>query len=177
MSDPTRAAPPTDLTDAQHRAAAVKCFNDAWTLLDGPRSDATDRELLETAFASRYHWRKIGSAQNFAVGDWQLARVLAVVGAPELAQRFAQASLDTATEAELDPFFMAYAHEALARAARMQGDAGECDRQLGLARGLLEDIKNSESRELIEADLREIELLPGAGEAGSRAGEAGSGAG
>ena len=51
-------------------------------------------EMLTAAFASRYHWREIGEPKNFSVSDWQVSRVAAVLGLPDLAERYFERLLE-----------------------------------------------------------------------------------
>ncbi len=108
---------------AHHRVLAPVAFNRTWELLDAAdRSPADDEEMLAAAFAQRYHWYQVGSPLNRAVADWQVARVLAVLGYAELADRFARHSLRLCDTHDLPPFFRGYAHEAIARAADVMDD-------------------------------------------------------
>ena len=68
---------PTDPAEsAVHRRLAVTFFNETWTLLDKTdRSPAEDARMIHMAHASRMHWELIGTPQNVAVGEWQIARV------------------------------------------------------------------------------------------------------
>ena len=149
----------TSLEAASHRQVAIELFNRTWELLEKEtRTDSEDAEMLTAAFASRYHWREIGEPKNFSVSDWQVARVAAVLGLPDLAERFGQAALDVAASANLDPFYVSYGHEALARAAQLAGNRNEAKRHLDRARDLLEEVEDSSARDLLAADLAELEL-------------------
>ncbi len=111
------------MADPDHRAAAAALFNAAWDLLDDAGRGATgDREMLAAALGSWYHWRQVGTPRNWAISDWQVSRVFAVLGDANWARRFAQANLDLCDEHDLDPFVRGYAYEALARAAAVAGD-------------------------------------------------------
>jgi len=135
---------------------AADLFNRAWDLLEAERSPEQDRELLATALASWLHWRRVGTPTNRSVADWQVARVYAVLGDPLQAEAHARASLQTAEEHALGPFYVGYACEALARAAAVAGNDGERDRWLDRARQEAAAVPEAEERSLLEADLKTI---------------------
>ena len=145
--------PVTNEEPVDHRQLAVSLFNRTWELLDQEtRTDQERDEMLTAAFASRHHWREVGEPQNFAISEWQVARVAAVLGYPDLAEEYGRRSLHTASRSYLGPFYEGYAHEALARAARLAGNRGLMAKHLDLAHEMLDQI---------------VECL-GAGDAGRR---------
>lgn len=140
-----------------HRQLAVDLFNRTWELLDKQvRSDEDKAEMLTVAFASRYHWRQIGDAENFSVSDWQISRVAAVLGYPELAEEYGRRSLHVASLAGLAPFYVGYAHEALARAARLAGNRDDVAEHLEAGFERLSQVEDAAERDLLAADLKEI---------------------
>jgi hypothetical protein len=141
-----------------HHQFAVSLFNHTWSLLDkADRTAAEDDEMLHAAHASRYHWGVVGEPSNLGIGEWQVSRVNAVMKRPEAAAYHAQRYLNLATEHELGPFHMAFAYEALARAAAVAGNEGECARFLALAREHGEKITDQEDKDLLLADLATIQ--------------------
>ena len=137
-----------------HRAMAVKIFNQTWTLLGDPnRTPAQDREMLGAALGAHYHWSLVGDERNFAVGDWQVARVLAALGQGDLAQQFADLALRRAVDGNLGPFLVGCGHEVLARVATVRGDVEARDNHLARGDDLLSVIEDPEERELLQADL------------------------
>src|SRR5690606_26488099 len=69
-----------ELDAAIHRQLAVDLFNHAWTLLELPdRTPMQDDEMLHAAHASRHHWGVVGEPVNLVRGEWQCARVYAVL--------------------------------------------------------------------------------------------------
>lgn len=137
-----------------HREMAVNLFNRAWALLDEPhRTPAEDREMLGAALGSHYHWSVVGDERNFAVADWQVARVLATVGAVDLAQSFADLALRRAVDGNLGPFLVGCGHEILARVALAKGDKEARDNHLARADDLISMISDPEERKVLEADL------------------------
>ncbi len=137
---------------------AATLFNRTWELLDAAdRSAEDEREMVSAAYGSRYHWRQVGEPKNFSVSDWQIARVLAVVGDAGRAAEHAAESLRLAEEYDFGPFYAGYAHEALARAAAVAGDLATRDEHLAAARAHLAEINDADSAAILEADLEELE--------------------
>jgi hypothetical protein len=140
-----------------HRQLAVALFNRTWELLDQEtRSFAEEAEMLTAAFTSRHHWQQVGEARNFSVSDWQVSRVAAVLGYPDLAEEYGRRSLEVASRANLGPFYEGYAHEALARAARLAGDRQLKTKHLDIAFELLAQIDEVSERDLLAPDLEEL---------------------
>lgn len=137
-----------------HRQMAVELFNRTWELLDeANRTPAQDREMLGAALGSHYHWARVGDDKNFAISDWQVARVLTVVGEADLAQKFADMALRRSVDGNLGPFLVGCGHEVLARVADLKGDEHARDNHLARADDLLSVIDDPEERELLKADL------------------------
>lgn len=145
--------PPFDVAVA-HRHFAPACFNRVWELLEKPdRTPAENDEMLLAAMSSVWHWSQHPECQprNLAVGYWQISRVYAVLGNGLEARRFAARSAQHAGEET--PFYMAYAHEALARAGRVLNDEDAAARHLAEARHLMTKVTDAEQREMLSADL------------------------
>jgi hypothetical protein len=154
-----------DETEA-HRHFAAACFNRAWDYLDLPgRDDVQIEEMLHAAHASFWHWLHVPERTpiNISIGLWQLARVYAVAGRAEDARRWARRCLAVGETERLEPFYRAYAHEAMARAARLGGDAADAQRHLAAARELLPGIDELDDRERLARDLETIESPAKAG--------------
>jgi hypothetical protein len=146
------------LEPGEHRQTAVALFNRTWELLDkDSRSVAENAEMLTAVFASRYHWRQVGDAKNFSVSDWQVSRVAAVLGYPDLADEYGHRSLEVAATANLRPFYIGYAHEALARAARLAGDRAAVAKHLAAAYEMLELVDDAGERDLLAPDLADLD--------------------
>jgi hypothetical protein len=146
--------------DEQRRVAAT-LFNRVWTLLESRRGRAEDDEMLHAAHASRFHWGEVGSVAQQARGEWQCARVYAVLGRAEPALHHAGRCLDLCREhaAEMEVFDEPIAREALARALVVAGRNEEARAELAEARRLLEAVDDPEDREIVERDLDEVERL------------------
>lgn len=142
-----------------HKYFSADCFNRAWTLIDKAGRTADENEqMLALAHASVWHWleRDDCEPRNLAIGYWQLSRVYALIRHGERAAHYGNLSLTAS--ADEPPFFLAYAHEALARAAALVGDVTVMSEHLTQARRLAEMVKEAEDRQLLLADLETISL-------------------
>jgi hypothetical protein len=145
--------PDFDVT-AAHRFFAADCFNRAWDLIDKPdRTPEEDRLMVALNQASIFHWlqRPDVSDKTMSVGYWQASRIQSLLGHPHEAGRHAQACLDLSQR--LEPFYLAYAYEAQARAAVGEGDAAGAGRYLEQAEKLAAKVSKEADRELVLADL------------------------
>ena len=106
------------------------------------------------AHASVYHWSRVGTHVNLARGEWQCSRVYAVLGRAEPALWHAQRCLDLCARHGMKDWDLAFAHEAMARALQVAGDAVGSRRHLDAARAV--PIEEDEDRELVLADLATI---------------------
>jgi hypothetical protein len=142
-----------------HRHFAVTCFNRAWEYLDLPdRDPAQVEEMLHCSHASMWHWLQVPerTPTNDAIGWWQLARVYAVAGRADDARRWAQRAIEVSERSALEPFYVAYAHEAAARAERLAGRSREAAAHLARARACLPRIDDDEDRERLARDLDQL---------------------
>jgi hypothetical protein len=146
------------LDPADQRALAASLFNRTWELLEADRDDEGDRTLLATALASRLHWEGIGTDENYAAGDWLVAHVASELGHPDLALDFAAAAHQRAVAADpgVPRWLIASTQEGMARAHAVAGHDEERDRWAADARRTLQDVDDSEDRELIESQLATV---------------------
>jgi hypothetical protein len=147
-------------TAAAHRFFSVDCFNRTWTLIEKPdRSPAEDEQMLLLSLASLWHWtqREDCSDRNLSIGYWQVSRVYAVLGDGDTALQYAESCLRHSQHEP--PFFLAYAHEAIARAASLTGDARRRSRHMREARRLAAQVTDVEERQALEGDLDTIRRL------------------
>lgn len=148
---------PQQVSNDTHTALAKACFNLTWSYLD--RSDRTpddDEAMINAAHASRYHWNQVGGPKHFARGEWQLSRVYATLARQDPALRHARRCLAFCEAHQLSAFDHAEAHEALARAAAIAGDAGARKRHLEAAADWATRIDDAEDREIAQADLASV---------------------
>lgn len=154
MTDAT--VPPFD-EQRGHRYFSAHCFNRTWELIDKPdRSPVDDEQMLLRAYASFWHWtqRPDVTPQNLSVGYWLLSRVHALMGQGERARHFGELSLQQA--ANEPPFYLGYAHEALARAAQVGHQDQEFQFHLGQAERCLLGVDDPDDRSLLENDLSSL---------------------
>ncbi len=147
-------SPSSPLSRAAERELAGRLFNRTWDLLaQKPRSSEQEEELVRAAHASAYHWYRVGTPRNFSIAEWQLSRVYSVLRQPALALHHAERSLRFARRARLAPFYVAYGHEALARAYSIARDRRRRDRHVREARRLVPKIRDDDDRRMLEEDL------------------------
>jgi len=147
---------------AAHRALAAQFFNECWGLLDRKdRLPQDNLQMIHLAHASRLHWQFAGGAREWAIGEWQISRVHALLGQAEAALFHAQAALDLAGNGQCGPFLAASGHEGMARALRVAGRSGEVEGHLRAAATWLNQIEDAEDRAVVAADLAEAgQVLP-----------------
>ena len=136
------------------RKAAVDLFNHTWTLME--KTDRSEREtdlMVHAAHASRFMWEDIGEPVNHARGEWQIARVYAVVDRPEPALHHARRCLEIVEEHGVGDFDLACAYEALARAHATAGEREAAARYEALGRETAARIEEADERELVLGDL------------------------
>jgi len=149
----------TTKTREADRTFAVKCFNGTWRLLERKRRTLEeDLRMIHMAHASVHHWLVAGKAPNWAIGEWQVSRVYAVLRRPEPALYHAKRCLAVCRKAGLRDFYLAYACEALTRAFLVAGRRREARRFFELAKRAGKAIKEEDDRKLFEQDLRTIRL-------------------
>ena len=139
-----------------HRHYAVQFFNDAWALLEKKsRTPEDDARMIHMAHASRMHWEFVGSARNWAVGEWQIARVYSELTMPHAAIYHAKRCLDLIKQAGITGFFLGSAHEGMARALRTAKDPS-AQQHLDEARRILTELTAPDDIKTLEADLASI---------------------
>ncbi|HET8642745.1 MAG TPA: hypothetical protein VFM37_12450 [Pseudonocardiaceae bacterium] len=143
------------MTDPE-RQYAVEAFNRSWELLESQRSPDQDAEALAAAFASRWHWSRIGGPEQLAVGDHQVAKVASALGFAGLALHFARRAWDCGQEQGWTDWRRAVFAEGMARAHEAAGDTAARDEWLRTAASALASVEDAEDREVVERQLREI---------------------
>jgi hypothetical protein len=111
-----------------HRRFAVELFNRSWDLVEQPdRSPDDDAELLAAAFGSAYHWGRVGTAENRALADHQIAKAASYAGQPALALHYARRALEAIELGRFGNWQVAAAYEGMARASAAAGDVAGRD--------------------------------------------------
>ena len=155
MTTPTTDAL-TDLDAATHRALGVALYNHVWTLLEtADRTPAQVDEMIHSAHASRFHWRRAEGSEpvNLARGEWQCSRVYAVLGRGEPALWHARRCLAINEANGSADWDIASAYEAMARASAVAGDAAAAADWKAKATTALDGIADQDDRDIIESDL------------------------
>jgi len=140
-----------------HRYFSADCFNRVWALIEKTgRSPADDEQMLLLTLASLWHWTQRDDCAdgNLSIGYWQVSRVYALRGDARSALHYAEICLRYSQSQP--PFFLAYAHEAIARAAVLNGDTDRATRHISEARRLASQVADPEERTALEKDLDTI---------------------
>jgi len=149
--------PPDFDLAAAHKYFSARCFNQAWELMEkAVRSEDENRLMAALSQASIYHWlqREDRNDQRLSVGYWQASRIQSLLGNAAEAIRLARISLGYS--AHLNPFYLGYAHEALARAHGLARDLAAAKQHLAAARECAARVSSKDERELLESDLRQL---------------------
>lgn len=139
-----------------HTEFAKQSNGQVWKLLEKTdRSHEEDEVMERAAFASLYHWTYAGTEIHHQRGEWMIAHVYTVLGEAGPALKHAQRCLEL-TEAHKDhmgDFDIAYAHEAMARANALAGEADSAKKHLELAKAAGEAIADEEDKAWFMGDL------------------------
>ena len=148
-------------TKHAHQFFSAHCFNFTWKLIDkAKRTEPENEQMIQCTLASLWHWtqREDCTDTNLSIGYWQAARVYALAGEADNARKYAQLCLDiTPTE---DPFYLGYAHEAMARAEVLAGNQKLANEHLAKAKHFATNVIKAEDRKLLEADLATLPDQP-----------------
>ena len=145
------------MTDDVHRQVGVDRFNATWDLIDQKeRSADDDVELLLSAMTSRWHWGQVGGPEEISTGDWQVAHAASLLGLGDLALLFARRNLATAEAQGWDGWRLASAHEGMARAHAVAGDAAGRAQHLAAAEAALANEPDAEESQIIASQLATV---------------------
>ena len=137
-----------------HKKFAVELFNQTWQLLEAPNRGEDDNEnMLQSAYASCYHWRQVGTAIHQARGEWMISHVTAVLGRSEAALHHAQRTLSLCEQNGFGDFDLAFAYEAMARALAASGNRDGFARYFALAEKAAESIAEAEDKKIFSESL------------------------
>jgi hypothetical protein len=148
--------PEFDLTTA-HKYFAAHCFNSAWDLIDKTdRTPEEDETMIALNQASIFHWRNRPDCadKNLSIGYWQASRIRAILGHAEEAKRCAKICLGYSKL--LEPFYLGYAYEALARAASIAGESETAKSFADLAYKQANLVKDAQNCKSLLNDLKTI---------------------
>jgi len=124
------------------------------------RTAGEDAEMIRCAHASRYHWDQVGTAKNYAIGEWQLARVYSILQMPESALYHAKRSLNyTKTRGvRFDDYQLPSVYEGLARAYASAGDMRKARNYLRTAKQLAMKIKDAGDRKVALGEIASVPI-------------------
>ncbi len=150
------AHPTFQLDPGDERSLAGALYNHVRTLMETPDRDADgDDRMLHAAHASRHHWGVVGEARHRARGEWLCSRVYVLLGRGEPALHHAQRCLAICEQhpGEIDDWDTPYAHEALARAHQLVGQADRATGHRAIAADLAGSVADVQDREQLQRDL------------------------
>ena len=132
-----------------HKRFAVDCNNRAWALSVQTRSAAEDREMLDAAHASAWHWAQIGSELNRMRAMMLVAEVHASLGMGASALALAESTRTYFLGRDTPDWEIACTHAVYAHAAHAAGRAAEHRDAHALASAALAAIADEEDRKVI----------------------------
>lgn len=146
-----------------HRFFSAHCFNGAWDLMDKQTRTSQENLAMEhMAQASLWHWlqREDRTATHLSVGYWQLSRVYALLKQADNSLRFAEHCLEVSQSGQVEPFYLGYAYEALARATVLAGNRLQAEAFLSTAQTYLQKVEDVDHRQALELDLASVMNTP-----------------
>jgi hypothetical protein len=142
-----------------HEKWSVECFNSAWSLMDKTeRTPTEDEDMLRLSMASCWHWtqRPDCTNQHLSIGYWQISRVHSMLRRSIEARRYGELCLAVSQDTAVEPFALAYAYEALARAAAIAKTEAKKKEYLTRANAVIETIADEDTRNRLLGDLATI---------------------
>ena len=157
----------TDETRSTHERVAATSNNRAWALSVRLRTAAEDREMLDAAHASAWHWGQGGTELHRMRATMLVAEVHALLGYGTSAWQFAS---------EMHAYFLArpetpdseraFAHAILAHAAAVDGRGDEHRAAYADATAALAAIADPEDRAIVYDTFRHVPVPSADGDAG-----------
>ena len=141
---------------AWHKRFAAECNNRAWELSTAARSAADDREMLDLAHASAWHWGKVGTELNRMRATTLLAEVHALLGMGERALAEAEEMRAYFLARQTPDWEIAICHAIYAHAAHVAGRAAEHRDAYAQAEAALAAIAGDEDRAVVAATFRHV---------------------
>jgi hypothetical protein len=150
--------PPDDSdSSAWHLYFAKTANNRAWQLSVEARDAGGDREMLDAAHASAWHWQAVGTELHRMRSTMLLAEVHAAVGHGETAMRHARAMRDYFLgKADTPDWEIAFVHLVFAHAAHAAGDLAAHGRAYEEATRAVAAIADGEDRDIVLQSFRQV---------------------
>ncbi len=140
----------TEEAHAWHKRFATQANNRAWDLTTVTRSPEEDREMLDAAHASAWHWGAIGTELNRMRATMLLAEVHALLGHGASAFEFAQTMHAYFLEnPETPDWEIAFAHSIQAHAAAVAGVSAVHRRAFESANAAIQAITSEDDRAIV----------------------------
>lgn len=132
-----------------HKRFAMDCNNRAWELSTQTRTEQQDREMLDAAHASAWHWAQIGTELNRMRATMLLAEVHALLGYGTSALAFAREMRTYFLAGETPDWELAFTHAIYAHAAFVAGQLADHRCAYRDAAGALDAIPDAEDRAIV----------------------------
>lgn len=140
-----------------HKKTARETNNRIWPVLDAENpTQAQLEEVLHMAYASRYHWSKIGTVVNAVRAEYMIARVYCAMKRGEPALFHAKRCLEIAKENNIGDWDLAFAYEVIARAHSVAGNKTMCKKYNKLAQNAIDEIKDPEDKKICQGELDKV---------------------
>ncbi len=137
---------------------AVACNNRAWELVENAqRTPSEVHEMLHAAHAAAWHWARVGTALHEARANMLLGMAHALASEGPLALRYAMSAFNYFNEHDAPDWEQAFAHAAVAAAAKSAGNADLHGEHYEEAQRLGEAIADPEDRAVF---LRSFSQVP-----------------
>jgi hypothetical protein len=136
---------------------AMRCNNRAWALSIRPRSVAEDREMLDAAHTSAYHWAQVGTELNRMRAAMLLAEVHALLGHGSTAMSLATQMRDYFIGRRDTPDWeLAFTHAVHAHCAHAAGNVAVHRSAYQEAVAALAAVADDEDREIVARTFSQI---------------------
>jgi hypothetical protein len=136
-----------------HRRFAISCNNRAWDLTTEARTPVQDREMLDAAHASAWHWKRAGTELNQMRATMLLAEVHALLSMVPSALAFAREMRAFFIGRETPDWELAFVHAIYAHAAHVAGRLVEHREAYGQAIAAFEALAGEEDRRAVAKTL------------------------
>jgi len=114
--------------------------------------------MLCLSLASLWHWtqREDCTDTNLSIGYWQVSRVFALLRQADNARHYGELCLDVSQKEGVEPFYLGYAYEALARAEHVSGNLDKKEDLLVQAHQAASSISDAEEKKMLLKDLAKL---------------------
>ena len=139
-----------------HKRFATDCNNRAWALSVQTRSASEDREMLDAAHSSAWHWAQIGAELNRMRATTLVAEVHALLGMGPSSIVLAETMREYFLSRETPDWEFACVHAVYAHAAHAAGRTVEHREAYARAVEALAAIADEEDRKIIAKTFNQV---------------------